>query len=147
MHIFESELWLSVPRAKVFPFFVDARNLEVLTPPWLKFQILTPGEIPMHTGTIIDYQLRIHGLSVRWRTEITSWNPPYGFTDEQRIGPYRRWRHRHTFEEKYGGTLCFDRVEYTVPGGVLINWLFVRRDVKKIFAYRAGALKKHFAVI
>ena len=146
MHVFERELWLPVPRVKVFPFFADARNLAVLTPAWLKFRILTPGEIPMRAGAVIDYQLRIHGLPVRWRTEITAWNPPCGFTDEQRIGPYRRWRHRHAFEEKDGGTLCFDRVEYAVPGGALINWLLVRRDVEKIFLYRAGALKKHFAV-
>ncbi|MEI8292094.1 MAG: SRPBCC family protein [Verrucomicrobiota bacterium] len=146
MHVFAGELWLPVPREKVFPFFADARNLQILTPPWLKFRVLTPGEIPMRVGAVIDYQLRIHGLPVRWRTEITGWNPPHGFTDEQRIGPYRRWCHRHIFEEKDGGTCCFDRVEYAVPGGSLVNRLFVRRDVERIFAYRAEALRKYFAV-
>ena len=143
-HTFETELWLPVPREAVFPFFADARNLERITPPWLNFTVLTPGEIPMRTGTIIDYKLRIHGLPVRWRTEITGWNPPFRFTDEQRHGPYRRWSHTHTFEEKNGGTLCRDRVIYAVPGGALVNRLFVRRDVQKIFEYRATALKAHF---
>ena len=147
MHVFESELWLPVPREKMFPFFADARNLEIITPPWLKFRILTPGEIPMCARAIIDYQLRIHGLPVCWRTEITGWNPPFGFVDEQHRGPYRRWCHRHTFEAKDGGTLCHDRVEYAMPGGALVNWLFVCRDVEKIFGYRAGALKKQFAVL
>jgi len=68
-HTFETELWLPVPREKVFPFFADARNLEVITPPWLNFTVLTPGEIPMRAGAIIDYKLRIHGLPVRWRME------------------------------------------------------------------------------
>lgn len=99
----------------------------------------------MHAGALIDYQIRIHGVPVRWRTEIAEWNPPTGFVDQQLRGPYRLWRHAHTFTEKDGGTQCDDRVEYAVPGGALINWLFVRRDVEKIFAYRAAALKKHFA--
>lgn len=144
-HIFETELWLPLPREKVLPFFADARNLESITPPWLNFRILTPGEIPMRVGALIDYQLRVHGLPVRWRTEITGWNPPASFVDEQRRGPYRLWRHTHTFAEFNGGTLCGDRVEYAVPGGALVNRLFVRRDVEKIFAFRAEALKKHFA--
>ncbi len=143
-HTFETALWLPVPRENVFPFFADARNLEVITPPWLKFTVLTPGEIPMRVGALIDYKLRIHGLPVRWRTEITEWNPPFSFCDEQRRGPYHRWTHRHTFEERDGGTLCQDRVFYVVPGGALVNHFFVRHDVKKIFDYRSEALKKQF---
>ena len=145
-HVFETELWLPVPREKVFPFFADAKNLEIITPPWLNFHVLTPGKIEMRAGAIIDYQLHIHGFPVCWRTEITGWNPPFNFRDEQRRGPYWLWQHTHTFEEKNSGTQCFDRVEYAVPGGALINKLFVRRDVEKIFAYRAAALKKHFGV-
>jgi ligand-binding SRPBCC domain-containing protein len=143
-HIFETELWLPVAREKVFPFFANACNLEILTPPWLNFHVITPGEIPMRVGALIDYQIRIHGFPVRWRTEITAWNPPFNFADEQRRGPYRRWTHTHTFVEKDGGTLCRDHVIYAVPGGALVNYLFVRRDVQKIFAYRTGALKKRF---
>jgi len=143
-HLFQTELWLPVPRAALFPFFADARNLEVITPPWLNFRILTPGEIPMRAGAVIDYQLRVHGLPVRWRTEITAWNPPSGFADEQQRGPYRFWRHTHSFAEQNGGTLCGDRVEYAVPGGAWVNRWFVRRDVEAIFNYRAEALKKHF---
>jgi len=98
----------------------------------------------MRAGAVIDYQLRVHGLPVRWRTEITAWNPPSGFADEQQRGPYRFWRHTHSFAEQNGGTLCGDRVEYAVPGGAWVNRWFVRRDVEAIFNYRAEALKKHF---
>jgi len=144
MHVFQAELWLPLPREKVFPFFATARNLEALTPPWLNFRVLTSGEIEMRVGAIIDYQLRIHGLPVRWRTEITGWNPPFSFCDEQRRGPYRRWSHTHTFTEQAGGTLCRDEVIYAVLGGSLVNWLLVRRDVVKIFAYRSEALRRQF---
>lgn len=144
IHEFKTEQWLPRSRVEVFPFFADARNLEAITPPWLNFVILTPGEIPMRPGALIDYRLRIRGIPVRWRTEITAWEPPYRFVDEQRRGPYRLWRHTHEFEERDGGTLCRDRVEYAVPGGALVDWLLVRRDVRRIFDYRAQALREYF---
>jgi len=144
-HLFATELWLPRPRAEVFAFFADARNLESLTPPWLNFKTLTPAPIPMRPGTLIDYRLRVHGLPLRWQSEITVWDPPQGFADEQRRGPYRRWVHTHTFAESRGGTLCGDRVEYAVIGGDLVNRLFVKRDVERIFQYRQMALERRFA--
>jgi ligand-binding SRPBCC domain-containing protein len=143
-HTFTTELWLPETRARVFSFFADPRNLEAITPPWLSFQILTPGEISMHAGALIDYRLRVRWVPLRWRTEITLWDPPVRFTDVQRKGPYRVWEHTHTFSELDGGTLCRDDVEYAVPGGPLINWLFVCRDIEAIFAYRAAALRRRF---
>ncbi|MBS0633651.1 MAG: SRPBCC family protein [Verrucomicrobia bacterium] len=143
-HTFESELWLPCARELVYPFFADARNLEKITPPWLRFRIITPTPIPMRVGARIDYRLRIHGFPVRWQTEITRWDPPFAFVDEQRRGPYRQWIHTHTFEEKDGGTLCRDKVVYSVPGGEFINWLVVQRDVQTIFTYRRTVLSQLF---
>ncbi len=141
---FRSELWLPRPLYDIFPFFAAAENLEVLTPPFLNFHILTPKPIVMAVGTRIQYQLKIHGIPVRWESEITGWNPPYFFSDDQLRGPYRRWHHEHTFEEKDGGTLVLDKVEYAVPGGALINRFFVAPDLRRIFAYRTATLKKRF---
>jgi len=143
-HVLERELWLPRPVGDVFPFFADARNLEVLTPPWLSFKVVTLGAITMAPGTIIDYKLRVHGFPVGWQSEITVWEPPHRFVDEQRRGPYRLWVHEHGFEEENGGTLARDVVEYAAPGGGLVNRLFVAGDVKKIFEYRAQKLKELF---
>ena len=138
----QTELWLPRPRHEVFPFFAEARNLETLTPPWLKFEVLTPAPIAMRPGTLIDYRIRVHGLPIRWRTEIAEWQPPHQFVDVQLRGPYTLWHHTHTFMERDGGTLCLDCVRYRPRGGALINWLFVRRDVERIFQYRQQRMQE-----
>jgi ligand-binding SRPBCC domain-containing protein len=143
----EAELWLPRPREEVFAFFSDAGNLDVLTPPWLHFRILTPRPLPMHAGALLDYRLRWRRLPLRWRTEIAAWDPPGRFIDRQVRGPYRRWVHMHTFEARDGGTLVHDRVEYAVPGWLvepLVYHLVVGPDVRRIFAYRQGKLRELF---
>lgn len=128
----------------VFAFFADARNLERLTPPWLRFEILTPEPIRMAAGTRIDYRLRVHGMPLRWQSEISAWEPMRRFVDEQRRGPYRRWIHAHEFERVGGGTLVRDHVRYAVPGGALVQKLFVGRDLERIWDFRATALERLF---
>jgi ligand-binding SRPBCC domain-containing protein len=142
--LFCDELLLPRPRAEVFPFFAEARNLEKLTPPWLKFEVLTPDPIEMRTGALIDYKIHVHGLPIRWRTEIVGWEPPHRFIDTQLRGPYRLWHHTHTFEDRGDSTLCRDEVRYWPIGGALIDRLFVHRDVTAIFAYRQKTLREIF---
>lgn len=138
------ELWLPRPRNEIFPFFAEARNLETLTPSWLKFEVLTPAPIEMRPGALIDYRIRVHGIPIRWRTEISEWQAPHRFVDRQLKGPYTLWHHTHTFEERDGGTLCLDDVRYRPRGGALVNWLFVRRDVDRIFRFRQQRLRELF---
>lgn len=141
---FQTELWLPRPRAEVFSFFADGRNLGRITPPWVNFEVLTPGPIPMRAGTLIDYRFTVRGIPLRWRTEIAEWDPPRRFVDVQLRGPYTLWRHTHAFEERDGGTLCGDLVRYRPRGGALMDWLFVRRDLGRIFRYRQKQLREIF---
>jgi ligand-binding SRPBCC domain-containing protein len=143
-HLFTSELWLAPSPAEIFPFFADAKNLGGITPPWLHFEVLTPGQIEMGVGTLIDYRIRLHGIPVRWRTRITVWEPPFRFVDEQVKGPYRRWIHEHCFVESGEGTLCYDQVRYSIWGGWILQRLFVQRDIRQIFAFRAAKLTELF---
>jgi len=139
----QRDVWLPRPREEVFAFFADAANLERLTPPWLHFRILSP-HIVIARGVLIDYRLKIHGVPLRWQSEISRWDPPRTFVDEQRKGPYRRWVHTHTFEEERGGTRVGDSVEFEVP----FEWIagrFVMRDVQAIFTFREQALSTIFA--
>lgn len=137
-----SEVWVPRSRAEVFEVFADAFRLEELTPPWLNFEVLTPAPIKMREGVRIDYRLRLHGIPVWWKTDITQWMPPCRFQDSQLRGPYRRWIHTHTFLEQRGGTRIIDEVDYAVPGGRLIHWMFVRRDLQRIFRYRQQQLPR-----
>lgn len=143
-HDFHAELWLPRSRDEIFAFFADAYNLQALTPDWVNFEILTPKPIHLRVGALIDYRLRIHGLPLRWQTEISTWEPPLRFVDEQKRGPYRLWVHEHRFTAQKDGTLCTDHVRYAVLGGEFVNRLFVRRDVERIFSFRRRKLEEMF---
>jgi ligand-binding SRPBCC domain-containing protein len=140
----ETEQTFRKPLVDVFPFFAEARNLEAITPPWLHFRILTPGTIEMRVGTLIDYRLRLHGVPFRWRTEITAWEPPYRFVDEQIRGPYRLWVHEHRFTVENGRTVVRDTVRFAAWGGPLLMRAFVVPRVERIFRHRHGKLDEIF---
>ncbi len=146
MRTFVHETSLVLPRSleELYPFFAEARNLETITPPWLRFSVLTPAPIEMRAGTLIDYRLAWRGIPIRWRTVIDAWEPPHRFVDRMLKGPYRLWVHEHTFTPVAGAVRCDDRVEYAVPGGALVQRLMVGRDVARIFAYRSAKLREHF---
>ncbi len=141
---FQTELWLPRTPEQLFPFFADAANLDAITPPWLHFQILTPGPSKVNAGTLIDYRLRVRGVPVRWRTRINEWEPPRRFVDEQTRGPYRLWIHQHTFEPSNGGTRLEDRVRYAVAFDWLVHAWLVRPDIERIFEFRAECLRHRF---
>jgi len=147
VHTQEREQLLARPPEQVFPFFADARNLERLTPPLLRFEVVTPGEIEMCAGALIQYRLRLHGLRVDWLTRIDEWEPGVKFVDTQLSGPYRLWHHTHTFEERDGGaTLMRDVVRYSLPAwpvGELASPL-VRRDLARIFDFRRDTVDRYF---
>jgi len=137
-----TELRVAQRIEEVFEFFSDAHNLESITPPWLRLRVLTPRPIDMGVGARIRYQFRLRGVPARWDSEITAWEPPFRFVDEQRGGPFRRWVHEHTFIADRGQTIARDDVCYAVPGGRLLHNLFVRKDLERLFSYRHTRLAK-----
>jgi len=139
----ETVQWFPQTPEALFPFFSDAANLEQLTPPWLHFRILSQ-RVEMREGAEIEYGLRVHGIPLRWQSEITAWEPPFRFVDTQIRGPYRTWIHEHSFEFRDNGTLMRDYVQYGVIGGSLTQRFLVAPDLAKIFDYRKSRLASIF---
>lgn len=148
MHHFHSEQLVGRPVDEVFAFFADANNLEAITPRQLKFHILTPGPIRLAAGARIDYQLTLYGIPLKWATLIESWEPPHQFVDMQLRGPYRVWRHTHRFVSEGAGTRIVDDVDYELPLGPLgrlVDALWTRREVGRIFGYRSAVIARQFS--
>jgi ligand-binding SRPBCC domain-containing protein len=147
IHLLEREQWIAARIERVFAFFSEAGNLEAITPPWVHFRIYTPQPIAMHVEARIEYQLRLAGIPFDWRTRITRWDPPCGFTDVQERGPYALWEHEHELTPCGDGVLMRDRVRYALPLGVLgsiAHALAVRATLAAIFEYRFAAIRAHF---
>jgi len=145
------EQFIDLPINDVFSFFSQPNNLSLITPPRLKFDILTPLPIKMKEGQLIDYSLTImYFFKLHWRTLITDYERPYKFIDQQIKGPYSLWHHTHIFKEKDGGTVIYDNVTYAIPFGVigrLIHALYIKYDVQSIFKYRHKILNQIFSEI
>ncbi len=129
----------------VFGLFCDAANLETLTPPELRFQIVSPLPIHMRAGARIDYRITLFGVPFSWQTEITCWEPGIRFVDEQRSGPFRVWIHEHRFDSLGPrSTRIRDEVSYTLPFepiGRLAHPL-VRSRLDRIFEYREQRVRE-----
>ena len=129
-----------VPIDEAFAFFAEARNLESITPPWLRFRIVA-APARLARGAHLTYRLRLFGVPIRWRTEIVAWQPPHGFTDLQLSGPYSLWEHTHRLTAREDGTELYDHLAYRVPLeplASLVAPLTVERWLDAIFDYRAA---------
>jgi ligand-binding SRPBCC domain-containing protein len=131
----------------VFGFFKSPYNLEAITPPWLAFRVLHTTDPAVREGTRITYGLRLHGVPMRWESRIAEYVEGERFADEQIVGPYRHWYHRHLFRRVPGGVAIEDVVDYRLPLGVLgrmAHAALVRRELSRIFDHRARVIGERF---
>ncbi|MFT5041159.1 MAG: hypothetical protein ACI8TX_002131 [Hyphomicrobiaceae bacterium] len=135
------------PLAEVFPFYADARNLEKMTPDFVRFRMLQYPDKGIHEGALISYKIALHGVPMFWRTRIDEWQPNQFFVDSQVCGPYSLWQHRHEFVDEGDATLVRDIVRYRLPLGALgelVAGSWVAHDVQRIFAFRRVVLDNLF---
>ena len=140
---------LPVTPAIAWQFFSDPANLARITPPALRFCVISRyhGE-HIYPGQLIEYKLcPLAGIRVYWMTEITHVKAPEYFVDEQRFGPYSLWHHQHHFREVPGGVEMTDIVHYRIPFfflGDIANAVFVKRKLRHIFEYRRKVIETIF---
>lgn len=143
-HVLERVQVVPVRLEEAFAFFADPWNLEAITPPWLRFRIVS-APARLERGSRLAYRLRLFGIRVAWLTEIAAWEPPHGFTDVQLEGPYMLWEHAHRLTPVPGGTEIRDVVRYRLPFEPLASLLApatVERSLDAIFNHRAGAVAR-----
>lgn len=149
VYYYNAEQLLPISIEKAWDFFSSAKNLAVITPPQMQFNILTNLDgREIYEGMLIEYKLKpLLGITVRWKTEICKVDKPVMFTDRQLKGPYKIWEHTHTFIKKDNGILMKDQVKYELPFGIIgsiVHKLIVRKKIENIFKYREKVLKKIF---
>ena len=149
-HFLDREQFLPISLEDAWSFFSSPLNLARITPPELGLELLAPFDgRAAHTGQLIRYRVRpILRIALNWTTRMESVDGPYRFIDTQLDGPYRLWRHTHTFTPVPGGVHMKDRVEYRLPYGVfgdLFHGFLVRPRLERIFDYRKNALDAIFA--
>jgi ligand-binding SRPBCC domain-containing protein len=144
---FQQKIPVTIP--VIWDFISSPKNLKIITPPHMGFDIITKN-LPekMYPGIIISYYVKpIMGFKMLWVSEITQVKNQEYFVDEQRIGPYRLWHHQHHIQPIQGGILMSDIVNYSPPFGLagkIANKIFINRQLGEIFEFRTKKLEELF---
>jgi len=144
IHILHAKQKLPISIDEAWSFLSDPKNLKVITPDYMGFDIISGSDRPMYAGQIIEYIVSpVFGIKTSWVTEITHIVEKEYFVDEQRFGPYALWHHKHFITEINGGVEMEDLLHYKLPYGLLGNmfhkWL-VKPKLEEIFHYRKNKM-------
>ncbi len=149
MNTIEQKQFLPISLQAAWDFFATPKNLNLITPKDLTFEITSEVPDKMHEGLLITYVIRpIFNIPFKWQTKISHLKKGVFFIDKQLKGPYRIWHHEHYFKEVEGGVMMTDIVYYDIGKsflGKIIGKLFVHKKVKEIFNYRYRMLQSYFS--
>jgi ligand-binding SRPBCC domain-containing protein len=154
MPTLEFETVIAAPLQKVWAFFEDVtRAIPTIYSPD-DGVVVEHADLPPAVGGKVIIRMRGPFGKMRMVAKFVEHRPPHAvvfgeearFVDEQESGPFKYWHHEHDFErvdEK--NTRMLDRVTYRVPLGpigVLADWIYVRRRLRRMFRYRSEAVKR-----
>lgn len=138
MPTFEYSSRLPAPVERVFAFHERPDALDLLAPPGKKMCVVR-RQGGLEAGAEVEFRIPAGPFSIRWLALHTEYEPNRLFTDVQRKGPFRYWRHRHRFEPEGGGARLTDSIEFSLPGGppvdALLGWL-VKWRLRTYFRHR-----------
>jgi ligand-binding SRPBCC domain-containing protein len=142
---------LPISLEKAWEFLSNPKNLKVITPDYMSFNIVSNIDRPLYTGQIIQYIVTpLLGIKTQWVSEITHIEEKKYFVDEQMYGPYALWHHKHFVKEIPGGVELEDIIDYKVPLGwlgQLVHPFLVKPKLEEIFNYRQEKLLELFGEI
>lgn len=150
LHKLKSQQFLNANIDEVWDYFSSPKNLNKITPPDFKFNILSDdADEKIYPGKIIQYKVSPVKIlpPMKWVTEISQAIDKKLFIDEQRFGPYKFWHHKHIFEEKEGKVLMTDIVHYSVGYGFIgeiAHKLFIKKKLNQVFDYRFKKVEEIF---
>jgi ligand-binding SRPBCC domain-containing protein len=96
-------------------------------------------------GQRVEWRARHFGLWFNMTVAITEMDRPMHFQDAMTEGPFRYFRHDHTFTQQDQGTLMVDLVEFASPVpliGSVIDALVLQHYLKHFLQTRNQFLKR-----
>ena len=96
-------------------------------------------------GEQVTWWARHFGFTFQMTSRITEMNRPSQFVDEQVTGPFRRWRHVHSFKAEGDGTRMVDTIDYETPFGPIddaVDRLVLNRYLTNLIAQRNHFVKE-----
>ncbi|WP_088323577.1 SRPBCC family protein [Polaribacter tangerinus] len=141
---------LPISLDEAWAFLSNPKNLKVITPDYMSFNIISKIDRPLYTGQIIQYIVTpLLGIKTKWVSEITHIEEKKYFVDVQMFGPYALWHHKHFIKEIDGGVELEDIIDYKVPFGIfgrMIHPFLVKPKLEEIFGYRQQKLVALFGL-
>lgn len=143
---------LPITQDIAWAFFSNPANLTQLTPSWAHMTDISPERShSIYTGMVQVLEIKLLGfIPCQWVSVITHIDAPHSFVDEQKIGPFVLWHHRHLIVPIQEGVEVRDTVHYALPVGVFgtaAHRFFVRKQLHALFDYRARMLTEFFGEI
>ena len=142
---------LPISLDKAWEFLSNPKNLSIITPDYMSFNILSKIDRPLYTGQVIQYNVTpLLGIKTKWISEITHIEEKKYFVDVQMYGPYALWHHKHFVKEIEGGVELEDIIDYKIPLGILgqmVHPFLVKPKLDEIFNYRQEKLLALFGKI
>jgi ligand-binding SRPBCC domain-containing protein len=95
-------------------------------------------------GQQVQWRAKHFGLWFNMTVAIIEMNRPMHFQDAMVKGPFRYFRHDHTFTRQHEGTVMTDRVEFASPFpvlGSLADFFVLQHYLKRFLQTRNHSLK------
>ena len=131
----------------LFRFHERYENLVLLQRGWSSFRLISHPDA-VRLGGVFRVQEGFGPLFIDLAFEHHLFEPAHRFGERQISGPFHCFVHTHEFEERPGGALLRDTLDFTVPlwlGGSLTEKIVVAPKLRQWFAYRHAELEKIIA--